>query len=133
MNHATKWLDPEGTTDTPIPVDPRTIQFTQLSVVYLGPKEPKTILIEKTAEAKTPNGATIKRKQPDVWSDKVCRNFLDPRLEGLEMALASYPEWPEGLESYPGFEGPASWQCPGPPLCYLPMCLAKRWPNGLTW
>jgi hypothetical protein len=133
VNHATRWLDPQGSTDTPIPVDPRTIQFTQLSVVYLGPKEPKTILIEATREAKTPNGATIKRKVPDVWTDKAVRKFLDPRLEGLEMALASYPDWPEGLEEYPGFEGPAGWACAGPPYCYLPMCLGKRYPNGLVW
>ena len=136
VNHATRWLSPGTTADDPqdpIPVDPRTIVFRQLSVVYIGPKEPKTILIEKTAERKTPNGQLIKAKVPDVWTDAAVRKYIDPRIEGFEMALDAYPDWPEGLEEYPGFEGPAGWQCPGPPLCYLPMCLAKRWPNGLVW
>ena len=31
--------------------------------------------------------------------------------------------------------GPAGWQCPGPPLCWLlpTQCLAKRYPTGLVW
>lgn len=131
VNHAARWRGPNGEDD--IPADPRHIDFTHLSVVYLGPKEPKTILIEKSIDHVTPNGRSIKKKVPDVWTDDAVRKFLYPRLEGVEMALANYPDWPEGLEEYPGFEGPASWQCPGPPLCYLPNCMAKRWPNGLVW
>jgi hypothetical protein len=49
------------------------------------------------------------------------------------MGLEAYPEWPAGLEDMPGFEGPAGWACPGKPLCSLPNCLAKRYPNGLVW
>lgn len=133
VNHATRWAPPAQFPDAELPVVPRNIDFTHLSVVYIGPKEPKTILIEKTEERKTPNGKYIKKKVPDVWTDEAVRKFMFPRLEGIEMALANYPEWPEGLEDYPGFEGPAGWTCPGPPLCYLPMCMAKRWPNGLVW
>lgn len=131
VNHAQRWEGPDG--DQDIPVDPRDIEFRQLSVVYLGPKEPKTILITKSIETKTPNGKTVKRPMPEVWTDHEVRKFLMPRLEGVQLALESYPEWPEGLEEFPGFEGPPTWQCPGPPLCYLPMCLAKRYPHGLTW
>jgi len=132
VNHATRWLDPDGN-EAAIPVDPRTIQFRQLSVVYLGPKKPLTFVIEKTAERTSPNGHKFKAKVPDVWTDAAVRKFLDPRLEGMELALESYPEWPDGLEDYPGFEGPAGWKCPGPPLCWLPMCLGKRYPDGLIW
>jgi hypothetical protein len=131
VNHAVRWEGPNGEED--IPEDPRYIHFEQLSVVYIGPKEPKTILITKTVEKQTPNGKTIKRAVPDVWSDAEVEAFLYPRLEAVNLALSAYPEWPEGLEEMPGFEGPASWRCPGPPLCYLPMCLAKRWPDGLAW
>ena len=136
VNHATHWLSPGTTADDPqepIPVDPRTIVFRQLSVVYIGPKKPLTFVIEKTAEKTTPNGHVVKAKVPDVWTDKAVRKYLDPRLEGLEMALANYPVWPDGLEEYPGFEGAAGWRCPGPPICWLPMCLAKRYPDGLIW
>lgn len=136
VNHATRWLSPGTTVDDPqqpLPVDPRTIVFRELTVVYLGPKGPKTMLIEETREGKTPNGQPKKTKEPAVWSDKVVRKFLDPRLEAMEMALASYPQWPSGLETYPGWEGGATWACPGSPMCFLPNCLAKRWPGGLVW
>lgn len=138
VNHATKWNDPKGRAQgeegaMEIPVDPRTIKFHQLYVVYLGPKGPDTKLIETTREMPTPNQKMVKRKVPEVWTDEAVRKFLDPRLEAVQMALSQYPEWPEGLETYPGWEGPASWKCPGPPLCWLPNCMAKRWPDGLTW
>lgn len=135
-NHATRWLSPgtkDGELQDPIPVDPRTIDFKMLTVVYLAPKGPMTLLIEETEEFKTPNNRIEKRKVPQVWSDKEVRKWLDPRLEAMEQALASYPEWPEGLETYPGWEGPADWRCPGIPLCYLPGCMAKRYPDGFTW
>jgi hypothetical protein len=131
VNNATKWEGPNGEKD--IPVDPRAIQFYGLTVVYLGPKEPKTILAQKTAEKRTPNGNVVKGKVNDVWTDKAVEKWLMPRLDAVMMALDSYPEWPEGLEKMPGWEGPPTWACPGPPLCYLPGCMAKRWPNGLVW
>jgi hypothetical protein len=132
VNHATRWLNPEGEPDD-VPVDPRTLQFRALTVVYLGPKEPKTILTQRTEEKRTPNGNIAKLKVNDVWDDRKVEKWLDPRLEAVQLALDSYPEWPEGLEKFPGWEGPPTWACPGAPLCYLPGCMAKRWPNGLVW
>lgn len=132
VNHATKWTPPADRPDEELSADPRRIEFRVLSIVYLAPKWPKTMVCEKKQTWQSPNGNTIEGQRPYVWSDREVRAFLDPRLEAMEMALASYPEWPEGLETYPGWEGPADWTCPGKPRCHLD-CLAKRYPNGMVW
>lgn len=132
VNNAKTWTVPEDA--PPVDVQPQFIDFRKLAVVYLGPKKPLTMLVTKSIDVRNASGkGTHKSKVPYVWSDKEAIAFLEPRLEGLAMALASYPEWPEGLEEYPGWEGPADWRCPGPPICWLPMCLAKRYPTGLVW
>lgn len=116
-----------------VPFDPRTTRFRHLAVVYLGPKGPKVIEVTKSVDWRTPNNKVVKRKRPDIWEDERVLEELVPRLEAMRLALRSYPEWPEGLEAYPGWAGPPTWRCPGPPLCYLPNCLAKRWPDTLFW
>jgi hypothetical protein len=74
----------------------------------------------------------VKRKMPFVMSDdEVEETLLMPRITAMARALESFPEWPEGAEEVWG--GEPGWKCPGPPLCYLPNCLAKRYPNGLVW
>ena len=132
VRNAERWYDENGD-PADIPFNPREWNAEHLFIVYLGPKGPKVIECQTTAEVHTPKGALVKRKVPDIWSDEKVEDDLMPRLIGLSKALAAYPEWPEGLEDYPGFEGPAGWACPGPPLCNLPGCLAKRYPNGLYW
>jgi hypothetical protein len=134
VNNAKRWEAPDD--HEPVDVQPQFIDFKQLVLVYLGPKKPLQLVVQQSVDVRNTSGkGTHKRKQPYVWSDKQALAYLEPRLEGLAMALASYPEWPEGLEEYPGFEGPAGWECPGPPLCWLTntQCLAKRYPTGLVW
>lgn len=134
VNNAKRWEKPDSAPD--VDVQPAFIDFKKLAVVYLGPKKPLTMLVTKSIDVRNTSGkGTHREKRPYVWSDKEVLGYLEPRLEGLAMALASYPEWPDGLEDYPGFEGPPGWQCPGPPLCWLlpTQCLAKRYPTGLVW
>jgi hypothetical protein len=131
VSNAERWADPDGQPGD-IPVDPRTIIFRHLAVVYLGPKGPKTLELERTAERVSPNGRKFKAKVADIWTDKAVLKELRPRIEAFELAMDAYPSWPEGLETYPGWAGPPTWRCPGPPLCYL-NCLAKRWPDNLVW
>lgn len=136
VNHATRWEAPESFEDPlerGIPVHPEDIEFTQLALVYIAPKGPKTLLVEETVDKQTPNGKTIRRKVPVVWSDDEVEAYLQPRIEAIQLALEAYPDWPEGLEEYPGWAGGATWQCPGKPYCHFPNCLAKRYPDALTW
>lgn len=129
VNHAEKWT--MGGEAFDIPLNPRTMDFTHLAIVYLGPKGPKVIECMASREVVTPNNRTIKRKMPDIWSDEKVEAEFMPRLEAMVRALAAYPEWPDGVEDVWG--GKPGWKCPGPPLCYLPNCAAKRWPDGLVW
>lgn len=132
VNNCERW-EHQGEQNPDLPFNPRTANIRNLVVVYLGPKGPKPILVEKSMPYTTPNGKSIKRKQPHVLTDEEVLEAIRPRLRNMSMALEAYPRWPKGLEDEPGWAGPASWDCPGPPLCYLPDCAAKRWPNGLMW
>jgi hypothetical protein len=123
VNHAEKWEMPDG---QEIPWDPRTLSIKSLYLVYLTPKGPKVLECLKSQPYHYKNGSEGMKKQPYVWSDRGVEDFLLPRLEAMLKALDAYPEWPTGLEDYPGWAGPASWECPGYPLCKLPDCLAKR-------
>lgn len=138
VNHAESWTLNGAPFD--IPFNPREWQAETLAVIYLGQDYPKTILVEKTQEVPSPNyakngGKMVKRRMPYVMSDEdVEENLLMPRLTNMVHALESFPDWPQGLE-HPktGWGGEPGWKCPGPPLCWLPNCLAKRWPHGLVW
>lgn len=132
VNHAEKWVDQDGH-PVDLPFNPWETAFKHLAIVYLGPKGPKVIEVTKTREVTTPNNKVVKRKMPYVWSDDEVLDDMMPRLEAMVRALDAYPEWPFEGEEAPGFEGPDGWGCPGKPWCSLPMCLAKRFPNGLTW
>ena len=132
VNHAKSWVDNNGE-KTDVPFNPRELNFEHCVVVYLGPKGPKPIEVMETRDVQTPNGKTVRRKVPFVWSDQQVVDDMMPRLEAMAIALDAYPEWPDGLEKAPGWEGPPGWKCPGPPLCYLPNDLAKRYPGGLVW
>lgn len=105
-----------------LPFDPRNIIFDRLQLVYLGPKWPKVLSVEKTVDGK---------KQPDIWDDKFAARLIGSRAAKFQQALESYPEWPEGLELSWG--GNPGWECPGSPLCEIPGCLAKRYPGRLVW
>ena len=130
VNHATKWNLKPGSELT---FNPRELVFEHLYIVYLGSRWPKVIELQKSIERTFKNGREGKLKVPDVWDDNAVVDVLVPRLTGMVKALSAYPEWPEGLEEYPGFEGEPGWRCPGKPWCKLPDCLAKRYPNGLVW
>jgi hypothetical protein len=132
VNHAERWELPDGGVQGDMPFDPRTLVFEHLALVYLSDKWPKVMECTKPTDVTFKNGKKGKRNLPYVWSDEEVLDELSPRLKGMLLALGAYPEWPEGLEEYPGFEGPPGWQCPGPPRCYL-KCVAKSWPNGLIW
>lgn len=129
VNHAEKWVDVDGQ-PFDMPFDPRNARIGHLAIVYLGPKGPKVIETTKSQEVTTPNGKTIKRKLPYVWSDDEVMEYLQPRLDAMVRALDSYPEWPTGVEDVWG--GQPGWDCPGPPICRLPNCLAKRY-GLLIW
>lgn len=131
FNNAEKWADPEGVMDrTDIPLDPHATKIQHLVIEYLGPKGPKLIETQKTEKGH--NGGR-NYKVPDVWTDAEVLKVLRPRMEAWQLAMDAYPAWPDGLENYPGWEGPPGWRCIGAPLCYLPNCLGKRFPDGLVW
>lgn len=125
-----------------LPFDPRKNPPQQLAIVYMSPKAPKVLTVEHTEQVfNARTGKFKKAKVPELWSDEKVRAFIEPRLEVLQRALdAPFVEakgkpldlaWPEGAEDIWG--GEAGWHCPGPPLCLLPNCLAKRYPNRLVW
>lgn len=127
VNHARDW---EGE----LAFNPRTAHIQELYLVYLGPKGPKTLVCTKKQPVTFKNGKEGTRSLPYVWTDDECEEYIFPRLAALELALDAYPEWPDSFtDETPGFEGPPGWACPGKPWCSLPDCLAKRYPNGLTW
>ncbi len=113
----------------------------ELALAYLGPKKVKVLLVERTTDYfDFVKGKEMRGKQPYIMSDEDCLKVLEPRVEMFKRALASpYIEkngvrtlaWPTGAEELWG--GEAGWECPGYPLCRLPNCLAKRYPNRLTW
>jgi hypothetical protein len=133
VNHAKSWDLTGAHAGEDIPFNPRTLKFQQLAIVYLGPKGPKTVVAEKKIPYRKTDGEWAKNKRPvpRVDSDEEVLGDLVPRVEAMQSALDSFPDWPEGLEEY--WKGPAGWTCPGKPYCYLPDCLAKRWPDALKW
>lgn len=139
VNHAEDWklrtedAPAEGTaySNSPMGIDPHSWQCEHLVLAYLGPKGPKLIECMSSQEVTTPNGKTIKRKMPDVWSDEKVLELLEPAAQAYALAFASYPDFPEELAELWG--GPPGWQCPGKPWCMLPDCLAKSYPNGMFW
>lgn len=130
VNHAERWDLREG---DELPFDPRTLLFEHLYIVYLGSRWPKVIEVQKSVDWTFKNGNVGKKKVADIWDDNKVEDEMVPRLLAMLRALDAYPEWPEGLENEPGFEGPPGWVCPGRPWCKLPDCVAKRYPNGLIW
>lgn len=128
FNNAKKWDAPPGLdAQNDLVLDPHNTRMQHLAIVYLGPKGPKVIETTK----KDPKGGRY--RVPDVWTDKQVFEELAPRVEAWKMAWDAYPNWPAGLEKFPGWDGPPEWKCHGAPLCYLPNCMAKRLPHGLTW
>lgn len=130
FNNAAKWDAPEGVDPNDIPMDPFHTKLQHLAIVYLGPKGPKVV---ETVRSVKPKSGGRNYKVPDVWTDDQVMAELEPRMKAWELAWNAYPNWPAGLENYPGWSGPAEWKCSGAPLCYLPNCMAKRLPNGLVW
>ena len=128
VNHAEKWEF-----DGDLPWDPRTLMFQHLYIVYIGQRGPKVIECQRKEEFTYKNGNKGTKKVPNIWPDEQVEDQMVPRVRAFLRALDAYPEWPEGLEDEPGFEGPAGWTCPGKPWCKLPDCVAKRYPNGLIW
>jgi hypothetical protein len=111
------------------------------SLVYLTPKKPSIITIEKKQPWTTPNGRQTEKKQPYIWSDE---EVLDGHMAGhedepglrervtvLRKALDIYPDFPPEASEVWG--GPHGYACPGKPWCNFPNCLAKRYPHALMW
>lgn len=115
------------------------------TLMYLGPKGPKPIVVEKMQPWFDDKGRESKKKQPYMWTDEevlegVSGKWLMPgtkepgliqRIEAMAEAFDSYPKFPASFAKT--FGGQEDWRCPGPPLCHLPECLAKRYPNGMVW
>ncbi len=155
LRHMEDWVGPDGepSADAPLPFDPRENAVTHAVIVYLGPKGPKVIEYQVNQEFVTPAGVTKKSKRPYVWSDdEVLGGYDDEdkknggmraKLHIMKNALDSYPDWPEPWEDPDtGLVHTASdvwgglnetWDCPGPPICRLPSCLARRRPDMYTW
>jgi hypothetical protein len=143
--HMTAWkvlVDGVKVDNGPLPFDPRVETADKAVIVYLGPKGPKTIMVQRSVEVMTSSGKTMKRKRPLIWDDDEALTFLRPRLHVMRNALDAFPDWPEPwVDPDTGKEwlaehlwgGPASWDCPGWPVCRIPGCLAKRWPYSMTW
>jgi len=149
--HAERWDLPEYLDS--LPFDPREHPVTHAVIVYIGPKLPKIIEYEVSQEFVTPAGITKKAKRPYVWSDAEVlggRDDEDRKLGGMrarlhlmKLALDSYPDWPEPWEDVDTgqvYHAEAvwggmnkTWDCPGPPVCRLPDCLARRRPGMYTW
>ena len=115
-----------------LPFDPRKEVVKELALVYLGPKKVKVLMVERTTDYfDFVKGKEMRGKQPYIMTDDEVLAILEPRVKMFKRALEVYPEWPEGAEKLWG--GEAGWACPGYPLCRLPNCIAKRYPNRLTW
>lgn len=126
VNNATRWEKDDKPFD--IPFNPRELNFRHLVVMYLdidGPKPLETPYRKVTL----PDGKFV--REPYIWSDDEVLEWVTPRYDALRSALDAYPEWPDGVEEVWG--GEPGYTCPGPPLCKLPNCLAKRFPHGLVW
>lgn len=140
--HAEKWEDHEGVENGELPFDPRDYPVSHAVAVYLGPRGPKVIEYLRKEEIVTPTGAKRYPKRPYVWTDEEVLAEFRPRLHIMRRALDSYPEWPEPwvdpetekvytAESLWG--GEKGWKCPGPPICNLPNCVARRDPSRYVW
>jgi hypothetical protein len=138
--HAERWDLPKGR-DT-MPFDPRETPVKHVVLVYMGPKYVKVMEVERKEEVFTKDGKFAKVQVPFVWPDKLVLKEFRPRLHTMALAIESYPDWPapwvdvDTKKSYT-FEqvwgGEPGWTCPGPPLCNLPNCLARRYPRRLIW
>jgi hypothetical protein len=160
--HAEKWWrwDESGKIDdVELPFDPREHPAKHAVIVYIGPKVPKVIEVERSVEFITAAGKKKKGKRPLIWDDKESLAFIRPRLHLVKQALDVFPKWPDPwvdveTEKEYTFEGvfgvapqpqwlidaylentgmDPRWMCPGWPLCKLPHCLARQYPNRLTW
>lgn len=142
VNNALKW-EKHGE-PYEVPFDVRRAEFEHLTLVYLGPKGPKPMTIEKKQPFTTPKGRVTEKNQPYVASDEEVLEWLEPLIEMFNIALDAFPKWPKGLEkmSIPDtsgskrvfpFGGAPEWRCQGKPFCNLPTCTAKRYPAGLMW
>jgi hypothetical protein len=143
VRHAEKW---ETFDHQPLelPFDPRETNIEHAVVVYLGPKAPKVIETQRKVEFTTPTGKTRDVKRPYVWSDQEVLDEFRPRLHAMRAALDSYPDWPEPFDVEVGGEmrtltaeevwgGKPGFRCPGPPLCNLKTCLARRDEDLYVW
>jgi hypothetical protein len=138
VRHATAFQKPGGEYDEvnwqDLPFDPRENPVEKVQLIYMAPKFVKTLVVERTEtivrELKA-GAKLVKGKVPDVWSDEKVENLIGPRLVLFREALQQFPQWPLGAEEEWG--GEKGWACPGYPLCRLPNCLAKRYPERLTW
>jgi len=139
--HAEKWDLPPGRTE--LPFDPREHPAQHVRLVYMGPKFVKVLEVEKKEEVFDGKTGKFKKVQvPFVWPDSLVLKVFRPRLHIFANALASYPDWPEPWydvdtkKTYTAEDvwgGEPGWLCPGPPLCGLPDCLARRYPRRLFW
>ena len=115
-----------------LPFDPRKDVAKELALVYLGPKFPKVLMVERTVDYfDIAKGKDVRGKRPYIMSDEDVLQVLEPRVAMFKKALEVYPEWPEGAEELWG--GEPGYTCPGYPLCRLPNCIAKRYPRRLIW
>lgn len=103
--------------------------ITELGLVYMGPKAPKVLRVEAT-ETIVRNGKLVKAKVPSVWDDDQVLDLIRPRIETFMEVLEHGNVSPQATKLW---GGDTTLRCPGAPLCLLPFCIAKRYPDRLIW
>src|ERR1041385_8542127 len=89
----------------------RPLHWDSLIVVYMDDKGPKPLTITESVEIPAKNGRTKKVRQPAIWSDEQCMEYITPRYQAAFNALTGnqLPAIPEAFE---GLEHPLCGFCP---------------------
>lgn len=149
LRHAMEWYNPE--TEEYQDHWPFVIpEIKTATAYYLGPKAPKPITFERKQPVVVTKGRhmgeTRDLKRPYIFTDEEVLEGdpshkgepgLAARTRAFALALESYPDLPQEVIDVWDWEIPEEnrtddYHCPGRPFCKID-CLAKRYPNGLTW
>jgi hypothetical protein len=144
VRHAQEWKPPgRGQEWQPIDTFPMDIpEIRSAALVYLGPKQPKTLISEKKQPVLITRGPKageyMDKRAPYIFTDEEVLGGSKKDEKGMvemvrlfKMGMDAFPDFPDELHEAIG--GPKGWTCPGAPLCYLPSCTARNYPDNLVW